>query len=156
MFAAFFGLSRQPFTPEIPADALFPSAALQEALARLRFVIDQHGIGLLTGAPGAGKSATLRALVAACEPASHKFIYLTAPRSPRGLLQLLCHTLGLDPAWFAVELQRQVREALIRLDAQGLTPVLLMDESQLAPVAVLEELRLAALCRVHDYAESVS
>jgi type II secretory pathway predicted ATPase ExeA len=67
---------------------------------------------------------------------------LTAPRSPRGLLQLLCHALGLDPAWFAVELQRQVRDAFCRLDAQGVTAVLLCDEAQLAPVAVLDELRL--------------
>lgn len=142
MFTGFFGLVRQPFTAEVPADALFRSAPLQEALARLRFVIDQHGIGLLTGEPGSGKSATLRALVAACEPATHKFIYLTAPRSPRGLLQLLCHALGLDPAWFAVELQRQVRDAFCRLDGQGVTPVLLCDEAQLAPVPVLDELRL--------------
>jgi type II secretory pathway predicted ATPase ExeA len=59
MFAAFFGLVRQPFTAEVPADALFRSAPLEEALARLRFVIDQHGIGLLTGEPGSGNYAEL-------------------------------------------------------------------------------------------------
>jgi type II secretory pathway predicted ATPase ExeA len=145
MFTGFFGLLRQPFTAELPTEALFASAPLQEALARLRFVIDQHGIGLITGEPGCGKSVALRALVASCEPATHKFIYLTAPRSPRGLLQLLCHALGLDPAWFAVELQRQVRDALIRLDGHGVTPVLLCDEAQLAPVSVLDEIRLLTI-----------
>lgn len=142
MFTGFFGLTRQPFTAELPADALFRSAPLEEALARLRFVLDQRGIGLLYGEPGCGKSATLRALVAACDPARHKFIYLTAPRSPRALLQTLCHALGLEPAWFAAELQRQVKDALVRLDAHGVTSVLLCDEAHLAPVAVLEELRL--------------
>ncbi|HVB09625.1 MAG TPA: AAA family ATPase, partial [Bacillota bacterium] len=73
MFAAFFGLTRQPFTAEVPAEALFRSGPLDEALARLRFVVEQHGIALLTGEPGSGKSATLRALVAAGEPAQHKF-----------------------------------------------------------------------------------
>ena len=142
MFAAFFGLTRQPFTAEVPAEALFRSGPLDEALARLRFVVEQHGIALLTGEPGSGKSATLRALVAAGEPAQHKFIYLTTPRSPRGLLQALCYALGLEPAWFAVALQRQVQDALCRLDAHGVTPVLLCDEAQLAPAAVLDELRL--------------
>jgi hypothetical protein len=47
VFAAFFGMTRQPFTAEVPADALFPSAPMQEALARLRFLVDQHGIALL-------------------------------------------------------------------------------------------------------------
>ncbi len=142
MFAGFFALIRQPFTAEVPADALFRSAPLEEALARLRFVLDQHAIGLLCGEPGCGKSATLRALVAACDPAQHKFIYLTVPRSPRALLQTLCHALGLEPAWFAAELQRQVKDALARLDGHGVTPVLLCDEAQLAPTAVLDELRL--------------
>ncbi len=142
MFTGFFGLTRQPFTAELPPDALFRSVPLEEALARLCFVIDQHGIGLLTGEPGTGKSATLRALVAACDQARHKFIYLIMPRSPRGLLMLLCHALGLDPAWSAVDLAAQVKEALSRLDAHGVTPVLLCDEAQLAPVSVLDELRL--------------
>jgi type II secretory pathway predicted ATPase ExeA len=142
VFTGFFGLTRQPFTSALPADALFRSPALEEALARLRFVLDQQGIGLLCGEPGAGKSATLRALVAACDPARHKFIYLTAPRSTRALLQTLCHALGLEPAWFAAELQRQVVSALARLDDHGVIPVLLCDEAHLAPIAVLEELRL--------------
>jgi len=145
MFAAFFGMIRQPFTAQVPADALFRSAPLEEALARLRFVVDQHGIALLCGEPGSGKSASLRALVAACDPARHKFIYLTTPRSPRGLLQALCHALGLEPAWFAVELQREVQEALCRLDGHGVTPVLLCDEAQSAPPAVLDELRLLTI-----------
>jgi len=142
VFTGFFGLTRQPFTAELPPEALFRSLPLEEALARLQFVIDQHGIGLLTGEPGSGKSATLRALVAASDPARHKFIYLTMPRSPRGLLTVLCHALGLDPAWSAVDLAAQVKEALCRLDAHGVTPVLLGDEAQLAPAAVLDELRL--------------
>ena len=142
MFTGFLGLTRQPFTAEVPADALFGSASLEAALARLRFVLDQHAIGLLHGEPGSGKSATLRALVAGCDPARHKFIYLTSPRSPGALLQTLCHALGLEPAWFAAELQRQVKDALARLDTHGATPILLCDEAQLAPVAVIEELRL--------------
>ena len=148
MFTGFFGLTRQPFTAELPADALFRSSHLEEALARLRFVIDQHGIGLLTGDPGSGKSASLRALVAACDPARHKFLYLTTPRSPRGLLQILCHGLGLEPSWFAAELQRQVQDALSRLDAHGVTPVLLADEAQTAPASVLEELRLLTVTAI--------
>jgi len=144
MFAAFFGLSRQPFTAELPPDALFRSLPLQEALARLGFVIDQHGIGLLVGEPGSGKSASLRALVASTDLARHKFIYLALPRSPRGLLTLLCHALGLEPAWTAVELAQQVKQALCRLDEHGLTPVVLADEAQNAPATVLDELRLCA------------
>ena len=152
MFTGFFGLTQQPFTAEVPADALFRSGPLEEALARLHFVVDQHGIALLVGEPGSGKSATLRALVATSEPARHKFIYLATPRSPRGLLQALCHALGLEPAWFAVELQRQVQDALCRLDAHGVTPVLLSDEAQIAPVPVLDELRL--LCNTEMDARS--
>ena len=142
MFTGFFGLSRQPFTAEVPPDALFRSLALQEALARLSFVVDQRGIGVLVGEPGSGKSASLRALVASSDPARHKFVYLTSPRSPRGLLTLLAHALGLEPAWTSAELSQQVKEALCRLDEHGVTPVLLADEAQLAPASVLDELRL--------------
>lgn len=78
----------------------------------------------------------------ASDPARHKFIYLATPKSPRGLLTLLAHALGLEPAWTSAELSQQVKEALCRLDEHGVTPVLLADEAQLAPASVLDELRL--------------
>jgi len=141
MFASFFGLTRLPFTPDLPPDALFRSAGLEETLSRLRYVLSQRAIALLAGEPGSGKTATLRALVAASDPATHKFLYLVNPGSPRGLYRLLGHALGLVPAHFAADLGRQIQQALLRLVDHGVNPVLLCDEAQDWPAAVLQELR---------------
>lgn len=141
MFASFFGLTRLPFTPDLPVEALFRSAGLEETLSRLRYVLSQRAIALLVGEPGSGKTATLRALVAASDPATHKFLYLVNPGGARGLYRLLCHALGLVPAHFAADLSRQLQQALLRLVDHGVTPVLLCDEVQDWPAAVLQELR---------------
>ncbi len=141
MFAAFFGLTRLPFTPDLPPEAFFRSAGLEEALARLRYVLTQRAIGLLLGEPGSGKTAALRALVHAADPATHKFLYLNNPGTVRGLYRLLCHALGLVPAYFAADLARQVQQALLRLVDHGVTPALLCDETQDWPIPVLQELR---------------
>jgi len=137
-----FGLSRAPFTAELPPEALFPSTRLREALARLRYVVEQRALGLLLGEPGAGKSAALRAFVDQADPATHKFIYLANVTSVRSFYRLLCHALGLVPAHFAADLAQQVQTACVRLLDHGVTPVILCDETQDWPTAVLQEIRL--------------
>ena len=56
MFEAFFGFKKMPFSDSPDAKQLFPSQASNQIKARLQFLVDHHGTGLLTGEVGAGKS----------------------------------------------------------------------------------------------------
>jgi type II secretory pathway predicted ATPase ExeA len=56
MYRKHFGLTRHPFDNEIDVDHLFGSAALRELEARLEYLFELRGIGLVTGEPGSGKT----------------------------------------------------------------------------------------------------
>jgi len=72
---AYYGFSRVPFGRDIPPSALFRSSAHQEAVARLTWLIDERGFGILTGEVGAGKSVAVRATTATLDPSRHQVIY---------------------------------------------------------------------------------
>ena len=56
MVEAFFGFKKTPFSDSPDAKQLFASQAWDQVKARLQFLVEHHGAGLLTGEVGAGKS----------------------------------------------------------------------------------------------------
>src|SRR5262245_47021512 len=74
---AYYGFSRVPFGRDIPPSALYRSTAHQEAVARLSWLIDERGFGILTGEVGAGKSVAVRATTSTLDPSRHQAIYYT-------------------------------------------------------------------------------
>ena len=72
----YYAFSKVPFGRDIPPSALFRSSAHQEAVARLTWLVDERGFGILTGEVGAGKSVAVRATTAALDPSRHHVIYV--------------------------------------------------------------------------------
>lgn len=60
MFEAYWGLRESPFRGSMDRRYVYCSAAREEAMARLQFLVDQHrNLGLLVGVAGSGKSMVL-------------------------------------------------------------------------------------------------
>ena len=68
MVEAFFGFKKTPFSDCPDAKQLFASQAWNQVKARLQFLVDHHGAGLLTGEVGAGKSTAARTFTAGLNP----------------------------------------------------------------------------------------
>jgi general secretion pathway protein A len=139
-----FGLTRDPFDRDLPAAELFESAGLHELDLRLRYLLDQQGMGLVTGEVGSGKTTAVRRVLESLHPGTHKAVYLTPSTvSTVDLLRCLAYGLGLEPQYNRVRLSNQVRQELERLvSAKRLRPVLVFDEVQLLRNEVLDDLRL--------------
>lgn len=60
---ALYGLKWNPFSPEIPLEALLLTPRLENFCWRVENLVGQGGFALVTGEPGLGKSITLRLLV---------------------------------------------------------------------------------------------
>lgn len=60
MVETFFGFKKTPFSDSPEAKQLFPSQAWTQVKARLQFLVDHHGAGLLAGEVGSGKSTAAR------------------------------------------------------------------------------------------------
>lgn len=143
---ALYGLKWNPFTPNVPNEALHVSPRLESFCWRVQHLAGEGGFALVTGAPGSGKSAALRILAASL--ATLRDVTVGVISRPQANIADFYREMG---ELFGVELRPHNRWAKIlrqRWQAHIQTtlsrPVLLVDEAQEMQPAVLAELRLLA------------
>jgi general secretion pathway protein A len=143
---ALYGLKFNPFLPDIPLDALYISGPTESFLSRCESHMTEGGFALLTGAPGLGKSATLRLLDARLSRLRDVLVRrITYPQCRIGdFYRELGDTFGVPLTWS----NRWGSFKMVRdkwhdhLEATRIRPVLIVDEAQETLPAVLRELRL--------------
>ncbi len=146
---ALYGLKFNPFSPELPVEALYVANAVEAFAWRLENgLVREGGFALISGEPGTGKSVVLRLL--AERLGQQRELTVGAITHPSGNLADFYREMG---DVFGVELRphnrwggfKALRERwLAHLDSTLLRPVLLIDEAQEMPPQVLNELRLLA------------
>ena len=91
--------------PNPDARQLFASQAWTQVKARLQFLVEHHGTGLLTGEVGSGKSTAARTFTAGLNPNLYKILYLRwSSGSALDLLRQLALELDLEPAHYRGDL----------------------------------------------------
>lgn len=145
---ALYGLKWNPFSPEVPVEALWRSQKVEHFCWRMETLLREGGFALITGDPGTGKSVALRTL-------AHHLDSLPDVRSagltrPQSSLADFYRELG---QLFGVELKphnrwtgfKSLRAAWLQhVETTRVRPVLLIDEAQEMPATVLAELRSLA------------
>jgi len=144
---ALYGLKWNPFSPELPTEALYVTAKVENFCWRIeQGLIREGGFALISGDPGSGKSVVLRLLAERLEQL--RDISVGAITHPSSNLADFYREMG---DMFGVELKphnrwggfKALRERwLAHLEGTLLRPVLLIDEAQEMHPAVLSELRL--------------
>src|SRR5215813_3000733 len=131
MWESFFGFKKTPFSDSPDAKQLFASQAWNQIKTRLEFLAQHHGVGLITGEVGAGKSTAARVFTATLNTSLYKVLYVHfSSGSALDLLRQIALELDLEPAHFRGDLVRQIAEAIVRLN-QGKKqhPILICDEA---------------------------
>jgi general secretion pathway protein A len=146
---ALYGLKWNPFSPELPTEALLATPALEDFAWRIEHThVREGGFALITGVPGTGKSVALRILAARLERLPDLTVAaLTHPSANladfyRELGDLFAVDLKPHNRWMGFKALRN--RWLAHLDASLMRPALLIDEAQELAPAVLKELRLLA------------
>ena len=144
---ALYGLKWNPFSPELPTEALYVTAKVENFCWRIeQGLIREGGFALISGDPGSGKSVVLRLLAERLQQL--RDISVGAITHPSSNLADFYREMG---DLFGVELKphnrwggfKALRERwLAHLEGTLLRPVLLIDEAQEMHPAVLSELRL--------------
>ncbi|HEX7447821.1 MAG TPA: AAA family ATPase [Pirellulales bacterium] len=140
MYEAYWKLSRRPFGSGADPRAYYPSDAHQGALLKLRYTIEnQHSAGLLTGAPGTGKTLLLRLLAEQLPERFQPIIELVFPQMPAAeLLALFADELAAGPAARSGSPLPTTADSIARIQAnlrehaaKGRHTVLAIDDAQL-------------------------
>lgn len=149
MYAAFFGLEREPFSIAPDPRYLFMSERHREALAHLLYGIrGGGGFVLLSGEIGAGKTTICRCFLEQV-PENCRVAYIFNPKLTVGdLLRTICREFNVDvrhegigPATVKDHLD-PLNEYLLASHARGERNLLIIDEAQNLTPHVLEQLRL--------------
>ncbi len=145
---AFYGLKWNPFTPEIPDDALWHAPEVEHFCWRIEQQVRDGGFALITGDSGTGKSTSLRLLARHLETLPEVAVgAMIRPQSRLGdfyreLADIFGVALRVHNRWTSFKDLRAKWEA--HLAATLWRPTLLIDEAQEMEPEVLSELRLLA------------
>lgn len=138
-----FGLTKQPFTKDVPVDEFFEHPGAQRALGRLKAALEARASAVLTGESGTGKTFVLRLLEEKLPAGRFRFIYLHNTHvNIRDFYRQLSVSLGIEPKATPESLFRAVSQHVQESASAKVHPVLFLDESQLLVTRVLEHLPL--------------
>ena len=144
---ALYSLKWDPFSPDIPEEALWRPPAIEDFCWRIEQKVREGGFALVTGDSGTGKSAVLRLLARHLAGCSELVVgIVNRPQSSlldfyRELGEIFSVPLVLNNrCWAGFKTLREKWEA--HLAATLYRPVLFVDEAQEMDPRVLSELRL--------------
>jgi general secretion pathway protein A len=143
---ALWGLKWDPFSPELPGEALLVTAAIEHFAWRVEQLVQEGGFALITGESGTGKSVALRIVAGRLSTLRDVTVgVLERPQSKpadfyRELGDIFAVKLQPHNRWGGFKALRERSKA--HLASSRIRPVLLIDEAQEMSPDVLGELRL--------------
>lgn len=143
MYETFYGLTKTPFTRDIPASELYKSVMVEETLGRLSYAAERQLFAVVTGECGTGKTTTIRQLKDILDAGKYVVLYLADSKlTPRHFYKGLLEQLGCEAKFYRGDAKRQLhREIELLKGIHRLEPVVIVDEAHLLDKEMLEEVR---------------
>ena len=143
MYEQHFGMSHTPFSRDIPADCLYESPAMSNALGRLGYAADKQLLAVLTSESGCGKTTLIRKFEASLPKEDYILLYLSDSKlTPRWFYKGLLDQLGLESRFYRGDAKRQLQKEIeIIRGVHGQKVVCVLDEAHLLEKETIEEFR---------------
>jgi len=110
-----YGLEFNPFLKN-SKEILFTGNEFNEALYRLDYLAKTKGFGLLTGAPGRGKTTVVRNWTSKLNPSLYKVVYTSLSTvTVNDFYRGLAASLGAQPAYRKTENFHTIQDEISRL-----------------------------------------
>jgi len=142
-YRQFFGLSASAFGKSLSPASLLVYPQLNELSEELDCLLEDGGIGIVTGEMGMGKTTSIRHYFESLGERACQFCYQGDCRHPQAFLAGIVESLGVSPTRLRAGLLRQISGRVTRLyQEQRKKTLLVVDESHLLEDGLLEDLRL--------------
>lgn len=141
-----WGLKWNPFSPELPSEALLTTAKIESFAWRVEQLVQEGGFALITGESGTGKSVALRIVAERLATLRDVVVgVLERPQSKnadfyRELGDIFSVKLSPSNRWGGFKALRERWK--LHVASSRIKPVLLVDEAQEMAADVLSELRI--------------
>ena len=138
-----YGLEFNPFVKN-SKEILVDTKESKEVSFRLDYLAKTKGIGLLTGAPGRGKTTAIRNWAASLNPSLYNVVYSSlSTLTVQDFYRNLAQELGAQPAFRKPDNFRLIQNEITRLALEKRKPpVIIIDEANYIRNAVLNDLKM--------------
>jgi len=143
MYEEFFEMRNTPFVRNVPADRLYRSPKIDDAIGRLKYTADKQKFAVVMAEPGCGKSTLIRMFVNELPRDQYLPLYLSDSKlTPRWLYAGLLNQMGLEPRFYRGDSKKDLQKELETVwKVQGRKVVCILDEAHLLEKETLEEFR---------------
>ena len=143
MYEEFFEMMNTPFSRDVPAERLYTSAAIDDAVGRLTYVADRQLFAVVTADPGCGKSTLIRMLESRLSKDKYMLLYLSDSKlTPRWLYAGLLDQMGLESHFYRGDSKRKLQKEIENIrNIQKKKVIVVLDEAHLLGKETLEEFR---------------
>ena len=143
MYEAFFEMEHTPFARDVPADQLYASPYVADAIGRLTYAADNQLFAVVTSDAGCGKSTLIRKFAGMLPKDEYIFLYISDSKlTPRWLYKGLLDQLGIESRFYRGDAKRQLqKEVEIIRGVQKKKVVIILDEAHLLEKETIEEFR---------------
>lgn len=142
-YHARYGLEFNPFIKN-SKDIVVESSEYKEVQYRLNYLLNNKGIGLVTGMPGKGKTTALRLWSKGLNPSLYKVIYLSlSTLTVIEFYKELADSFGIEVMFRKRDNFKNIRSAIERMTQEKhITPVIILDEANYINNGILNDLKM--------------
>lgn len=144
MYMTYFGMKLNPFKKDIEIKNTYEFKDFKEVQNRLKYLLNNKGIGLFTGTSGKGKTYAVKYFVKNLNPNLYKVVYLSLSTvTVIEFYRSFCRGLGIEPANKKIDMYNQIQERLQTLvKERKITPIIICDEAQYLKTDILNDLKM--------------
>lgn len=138
-----FGMEFNPFIKN-SKEITVKTPEYREVVFRLDYLLQTKGFGLLTGAPGRGKTTLIRSWSHSLNPAAYKIIYISLSTvTVQEFYRQLSAELGIEPAFKKSKNFRNIQSGIERYNIEKrMTPIIILDEANYMSNSILNDLKI--------------
>ena len=132
-YLSYYGMERNPFIKEIEVSDLYESDDFKEGYARLEYLKEIKGIGLITGVVGVGKTSLLRKFKESLNPEKYNIIYVSITNIGKfEFLNIICKSLGISTGnCYLGSIKRKIQETIKKeKENYGKETIVLIDNAE--------------------------